>query len=346
MIPLRLLFLAALLLPPAKSTAAQEESIVVFQSAAIEYDPAGPERASRDGYESRHHGQIIEALVKLPDRPHNLRAQRQIILHLEVTPAIIEETQGARIADPWTRLGSVTLILPAAAVLPDGPDTAELMRFVTGFGGQTTFEEDVTAFAPLLSGDTTLRVEISTFLKPGWNVSMRIEYRPGRAGYRRPLLAMPVFTAAKLTSEQSRLTQRITIADGLSLPRIRILSTGHGARQEFLTSTHVLRIDGVEVARWRPWREDAGNLHEINPTSYREDIDGRVLWSSDIDRAGWIPGERVEALMLPMPELTPGPHTIEIFVEGILPPSEGGDSGGYWRFSAVVLADEPWPRKE
>jgi hypothetical protein len=336
--------LFALLVAPAAF--AQEESIVIFQSAAIEYDSAAPESVSRDGYDALDHGRAIEALVKLPDRPHNLRDQRQIVLHLEVTPAIIEESDGARIADPWTRIGSVMLIIPEAAAREGDPAEAELMRFVTGFGGQTTFEEDITAFAPLLGGDTRLRAQISTFVKPGWRVSMRIEYRPGRAGYRRPMLAAPAFTAVSLTATQSQVSRHVTVPAGLSLPRIRILSSGHGARQEFLTATHILRIDGAEVARWRPWREDAGTLHDVNPTSYREDIDGRVLWSSDIDRAGWIPGAPVEPFILPLPELTPGDHMIEIAIEGIQPPPSPDESGGYWIISAVIVADEPWPRKQ
>lgn len=340
---LRSLIAAIAVLSAANRSIAQEESIIIFQDAAIEYDAARPESESHDGYESRNYGQVIEALVKLPDRPHNLREQRQIILHLEVNAAIIEDAAGSRIADPWTRLGSVMLVLPAPTQ-PGGPDAAELMRFVTGFGGQTSYEADITQFAPLLGGDTKLRVEISTFLTPGWQVSMRIEYRPGRAGYRRPLLASPLFTSARLTFAQPALSQSISVPEGLSLPRIQILSTGHGLRQEFLTATHMLRVDGVEVARWRPWRESGGALHQVNPTSSREDIDGRVLWSSDIDRAGWMPGERVESLVFPLPELTPGQHIIEIVIEGIVPPSQPQDPGGYWKLSAVVLADEPWPR--
>jgi hypothetical protein len=329
----------------ASTAAAQEESIVVFESAAIEYDPAGPESASRDGYEARDHGRTIEALVKLPDRPHNLRDQQQIILHLEVVPALIEDAAGARIADPWTRVGSVSIVIPPSGDQPAEPATAELMRFMTGFGGETTFEEDITPFAPLLGGDSRFRTRISTYLKPGWHVTMRLEYRTGSAGYRRPMLALPIAAEESLTAEEPAITRRVEIPPDLAMPRLRVLSTGHGARQEFIAAKHSLRIDGVEVARWRPWREDAGDLHEVNPTSHREDIDGRTLWSSDIDRAGWIPGARVEPLTIPLPELTPGPHTIEIVIEGIQPAAAAGGSGGYWLVSATLCVDERWPRQ-
>lgn len=328
------------------SVCAQEESIVIFQNASVQYDPAAPETESRDGYDSRDHGQTIEARVKLPDRPHNLRDQRQIILLLEVTPDIIEAEQGARLGDPWTRLGHVALVLPAESVQPDHSDSVELMRFATGFGGQTHYEEDITAFAPHLAGDATIRTSITTFLKPAWKVSLRIEYRPGRAGYRRPALAHAAFALARLTAEVPHIGRQVTIPPDLSQPRIRILSTGHGAQQEFLAATHVLRIDGVEIARWRPWREDAGDLHDVNPTSYREDIDGRVLWSSDIDRAGWIPGAKVEPVTIPAPELAPGVHNLELSIEGIQPPGDLDEPSGYWVCSLVILADEPWPRKE
>ena len=59
-------------------------------------------------------------------------------------------------------------------------------------------------------------------------------------------------------------------------------------------------------------------------------------------RPGWHPGTTVEPLIIPVPELTPGRHTIELAIQGIRPC--GPDGGhGYWRTSVVVVADEPWP---
>ena len=111
---------------------------------------------------------------------------------------------------------------------------------------------------------------------------------------------------------------------------------------EFVTRSHVLRVDGEEVARFRPWREEGGPLRPGSPTSGRIVLDGRSLWSSDLDRSGWHPGARVEPLVVPVPELTPGEHEIELEILEIRPLDERGGFG-YWRLSAMVVADEPWP---
>ena len=71
-------------------------------------------------------------------------------------------------------------------------------------------------------------------------------------------------------------------------------------------------------------------------------IDGREVWSSDLDRSGWQPGTVVQPLIVPAPVLTPGPHEVQI--EILWTDFEGLDHDhGYWRLSAVVVADEPWP---
>lgn len=92
-------------------------------------------------------------------------------------------------------------------------------------------------------------------------------------------------------------------------------------------------------------------LRESNPTSGRRTIDGRELWSSDLDRTGWHPGQAVEPMMIPVPELTPGTHEIELTIRGIRPKPPGADPDdpetthhGYWAVSAMVVADEPWPK--
>jgi hypothetical protein len=137
----------------------------------------------------------------------------------------------------------------------------------------------------------------------------------------------------------------VVVPAGLARPRLHILATGHATDgaggDEFISRTHVLRIDGVEVARWRPWSEDGGGLREANPTSGRTDIDGRSLWASDLDRSGWHPGRLVEPLRIPVPELTTGAHRIELEILNIRPKDQSGY--GYWRISAIAVADEPWP---
>ena len=89
-----------------------------------------------------------------------------------------------------------------------------------------------------------------------------------------------------MTAAAPTLTAEVEIPEGLDTPRLRILSTGHAtdgtAGNEFLSCTHVLRVDGREVARWRPWAEGGGALRHLSPWAGRWRVQGREIRSSDI----------------------------------------------------------------
>jgi hypothetical protein len=362
--------------------------VAVFDEQAVDFDRALPYvPAAMDEGEVRRlrNGQQVERTLELPAFPRNLRNAQRIVATLIVEPEILSADGKVRPADPWTRLGSMTIAVdrssplaptsqpstppprpsatapstqpddasdreyPVTTVVPEetGEAEIEIMRFVTPFGGPATYTADLTAFAPLLAGKTCLRVWISTWKKPAWKVTLTLAYSEAGAGYRRPIFAQPIFNS-EVNAERRALRAQIMIPRGVSRPRLHVLSTGHATDgaggDEFISRTHVLRIDGQEAARWRPWSELGGPLRDINPTSGRTEIDGRELWASDLDRSGWHPGLLVEPQRIPLPELSAGEHVIELEVQGIRPKDQSGY--GYWRISAVVVADEPWPPSE
>ena len=317
----------------------------VFQWAAIEFDADLTGASQRDGYLVRDRGRTVETTIQLPPAPTDQRHARQIRATVRVRPVSVTRDR-VRPADVWTRLGSVSVLVPDPVGGPEGPTEVELLRFTTGFGGAATYTADLTALAPLLHGRRTLRVSITTNTSPAWVVSLQLVYRPRAAAYRRPVLARRLFNEPAVTAESPILRTELNVPTGLAQPRLRIFSTGHstdgGPANEFVTCTHLLRIDGREIARWRPWAEGDARLGRLNPWSGRRTIDGRELRSSELDRSGWQPGRIVEPLVLPVPELTPGRHEVELEIVGIR--AEGDDHAhGYWRVSAVVVADEPWP---
>jgi len=333
-------------------------TVTVFDTIALEYDGEQTEPAERGDVVIRQFGQIAERTIDLPPMPKNQRDARRIVATVTVEPRLKEHEDGRfRPGDPWPRLGSVNIVLPDAergAVDEEGYDAQEkieIMRFVTGFGGPGTFTQDVTELAPLLTGEQTVQVLISTYMSPGWNVSVTLTYSKHGVGPRRPVFAMPVLQEQSVTAEESVLRKTVRIPRGLDRPRLRVVSTGHATDgaggDEFITRTHIIRIDGEEVARFRPWLERGGILREANPMSGRETIDGRELWSSDLDRSGWAPGHVVWPRTIPVPELTPGEHTIEMEILDIRPQPPGDEDGphGYWRVTVIAIADEPWPRR-
>jgi hypothetical protein len=333
---------AAALAVPAS---AADERFSIFDAAPISHDEDLEEPVQRDGLTVMEFGQKVQATVRLPPPPADQRDARRIVATVRVEPVPIRVGGRVRPGDPWTRIGSASIVRPGEE---DGEETEiELMRFITGFGGPGVFEQDVTPLAPLLAGPTTFRLFISTYLDPGWRVTMTLTYSEEGVGFRRPTFAQPLFNDPEVRADANILTAEVDIAPGLAQPRIRIISTGHATDgtdgDEFVPRAHILTIDGEEVARWRPWAEQGGPLRERNPTSGRMVIDGRELWSSDLDRAGWHPGHIVRPLLIPTPELTPGRHTIRLEIDGIRPQTEEEGPYGYWRVSGIVVADEPWP---
>ncbi len=336
--------LLALALGRPASAAAAQVTVTPFESARVELDTDLGDDTQRDNYLVRDNGQTIETTVRLPAAPENQRDAQQIVATVTVAPVLVESEGRPIPSDPWTRLGRLSVLLPAA---PNREAVeVELMRFTTGFGGAGTFRQDVTAFAPLLAGTTTLRLSLSTYTKPAWTATLTLTYDSAGIGYRRPVFAEPLFNDV-VTANAPVLQARVEVPPGLSMPRVRIISTGHatdgGPEHEFMSCTHILKIDGREIARWRPWANRGGELREQNPWAGRQTIDGRAIWSSDFDRSGWNPGTVVEPLVIPAPELTAGRHLIEIFVRSIRPQAPGTHDHGYWRLSATIVADEPWP---
>ena len=333
------------------SASADPTTIDVIREASVHWTRGAPEIRDGDGYVVRHHGQTIEQTFAAPARPATPADQQRIVLRVDVTPIQSEHDGRERPNDLWTRLGSICVTDPSR-----DEAEVELMRFVTGFGAAASFEEDVTAFAPLLHDEVTLRARISTYSdRPGWTISVRLTYDTSGVGARRPLVARPLMSNPHVTASSHTLRAVTVIPAETGTPRLRVLSTGHATdgigANEFISSTHVLRVDGVEVARWRPWRAGDGTGRARNPYSGRWTIDGREVWSSELDRSGWAPGQSVEPTIIPVPELSPGRHEIELEILGIRA-AEGGSEAdgpgphGYWVVSVVLVADGLWETAE
>ncbi|MCP3904512.1 MAG: hypothetical protein GY715_12865 [Planctomycetes bacterium] len=329
-----------------------ERVIDVFTDAIIDWNNTKPAITEADGFVVRHQGHTVERTVNLPRAPREHRNAQRIIAVVEVEP-IYSRSEGREVPnDKWTRLGNVTVLSPSAA--DDKLVETELVRFITGYGAAGVFEQDVTPLAPLLYGRQTLRAFISSYsANPGWRISVRLRYTSDGVGQRRPSLARHLFASPHVTAKRPKLVARIMIPDGTEAPRLRIITSGHAtdgtAENEFVTCTHRLRVDGREVARWRPWTESGGALRGLNPWAARQVIDGRELRASDLDRSGWHPGLVVEPLTIPLPELTPGRHLVELEIRGIRAAADltadGKRHHGYWFVSAAVVADDPWPVK-
>ncbi|MFN8548671.1 MAG: peptide-N-glycosidase F-related protein [Candidatus Eisenbacteria bacterium] len=116
--------------------------------------------------------------------------------------------------------------------------------------------------------------------------------------------------------------------------RLRYVTTGHGGwdtGDEFQPKVNELRVDGRVLARFVPWRSDCETYRRLNPASGN-------FWngqsSSDFSRSGWCPGAAVSPMTLPLGDLAPGKHRIEVAIDMGKPV---GESASGWNVSGVLL---------
>lgn len=316
-------------------------TIHLFDNAMIHFLPDSAGRYGPVDVEPLDNGRRIRRRVDLGSRAGSNR----LIAHLVVQP--IPKTE-ASVCDPWDRAGSIRLIRP------NEPDL-EVVKFMTSYGGRMEQQVDVTELAPLLHDECHFEAFIDTWVSPGWRVSFHLEVRPfpwpampleasfdSAAAARAPRWIQPLFcedgwTAA--TNDSLSAPRAVTISKDGKRIVLRLLTSGHCTDgrddDEFVTKDHVILLDGVEVARVRPWRDDCRRFRDLNPYGRRWS-DGS--WSSDYGRSGWCPGDVVPPREIDLTRaLPPGPHTIALRIEGIRP-LDAGKQFGYWRVSAALLS--------
>lgn len=254
------------------------------------------------------------------------------------------------------------------ALTPDYLPPIELMRIITPFGvrhyneqvkveglawaDSAVYRMDVTDLLPALRGEVWIIVFVGNYDAGGHEVSLTLRYYPNRREespppVERPWL-LPLCNTLNLLEmagqEYGRIFERDTLRVEFEVPagvkdlRLRYLTTGHGGwggGDEFNPKVNTILIDGEFVAAITPWRSDCATFRALNPASGNF---WNGLSSSDFSRSGWCPGSTVSPFVIPLPELGPGRHRLEIAIPAGAP--EGG-SFSAWNVSAVVVGATP-----
>lgn len=309
-------------------------SVTLFQDIELSWRPGAPHRSG--DVLVVDDGQTAEISVELPDR-----GAWRITAIVTVQPIT---AAGGVPGDPWSRLGSLSVrAFDDSVPQTQSPEWVELMRFVTGFGGAGVFEADVSDLAPVLWGPRRVRLSVDTFLNPGWKVSAALRYT-SEPPIGRPALVVPAWGSVELDAQRPLVRAEVDVSRSRCVPRVRIYSTGHGSTSdEFVSRTHVLRVDGREVLRWRPWTEPPRDVRDRNPWAGRRMIGAREVWACDASRSGWAPGYTVAPLVCPLPELTPGRHTVELEILDLVPSADPA-APNFWQESLAILSDAPCPK--
>ncbi len=288
-----------------------------------------PQDTPKDQFVVFGAGHEIQSTLDIPKPPPGGR----LLVVLDAIPVLGED--GLPV-DNWTR--------PARVIAQTPLGDLELIRAMTGYGAGGRFVQDITALTPALGQRCTFKAALAGYPKvPTWSLRVQLVTENEGAGHRNPSFCQPLWLEEVMRPSNS-IAQTVTIPEGVRAPRIILRSTGHSATgsayHEFVSLTHVIRVDGQEVARFRPWREDGGTTRRLNPSAGLPDPAQPQLLASDLDRSGWVPGRIVEPEILPLPELTPGAHTVTLELLGRTPKTDLNQPiEGYWMQSAVIVAD-------
>lgn len=305
-------------------------TVHVFYESAIHFTPDDSSRYDTEAVTASDNGREISRTLEVvrPSGPVRITA------HVQVLPIPKDEVV---VHDKWDRAGNVRLSRPG---MPD----IELVKFVTAYGGKTTHEVDVSPLAPLLDGPCTFKGFIDTWVSPAWKISFSLLFEPVETSdspdWVAGILYDQSFTEERL--RQGERTVDVWIPEEMGRVEMRYLVSGHctdgtGA-DEFESKDNVITVDGKEVHRFRPWRDDCLQFRTLNPYCRRWS-DGS--WSSDYSRSGWCPGDEVPPVTIDLTtHLPPGGHVIGFHIADVRPKNEEGHFG-YWRVSSHLLG---WAR--
>ena len=308
----------------------EPETVSLFKDVTVHFTPDDSTLFDSPFASARDKGRVMATYREMK----NGRGPARVTLRLAVRP-IRKDIRN--MVDRWDRAGWIRLIRPDM-------EPVELVRFMTAYGGTIEHEVDITHLAPLLTGHCEFEVFIDTWVSPAWKVDAELVFTPDAAGGVNPptWAAGVLFPDGGLTAERPEVTAEVTIPAGTRWIEVAVITTGHCTdgrdADEFITKDNVLLVDGQEVYRWRPWRDDCGDFRAVNPYCAKW-ADGS--WSSDYSRSGWCPGDVADPEFIDLSEwLTPGSHLVTWKVEDIRPkdPEDEDEDGhhGYWRVSASL----------
>lgn len=242
----------------------------------------------------------------------------------------------------------------------------ELMRFFTPFGvkhfneqikikgydwaDSVIYKQDISALLPRLQGEVWIGVFIGNYDKGGHKASLNFNYYPSYSGEKqaeKKTWLMPVFNTTNLMEmsgqeygtmfDKDSLTVTIDVPKGIKNLRLRYLTTGHGGwggGDEFVPKMNEIFVDGKRVYHFIPWREDCATYRYLNPASGNF---GNGLSSSDLSRSNWCPGTITLPVEVPLPDLKPGKHKLQVAIPLGKPE---GTSFSAWNVSGLLIGDQ------
>jgi hypothetical protein len=245
----------------------------------------------------------------------------------------------------------------------------ELMRFFTSFGAghfneirqinnylwanEAVYKQEVTALIPWEPQDVWIGVFIGNYDKGGHIVSLELDFYPGSVEEADmvPKFILPLFSTINTLEmggqNYGRLFNNDTLRVVFELPEdvtdlhLLYTSTGHGGwsgGDEFNPKLNQIFIDGEAIYNTIPWRTDCATYRLLNPASGNF---SNGLSSSDLSRSNWCPGTLTPPDMVPLNNLEPGQHVLEIVIDQ---GQDEAESFNHWGVTGVLTGSIKVPK--
>ena len=272
----------------------------------------------------------------------------------------------------------------------DYKPTVELMRFMTPFGvghyssntdslssrrrpvyipkwaDHVEWQQDVTDLYSLLEDEAYVGVFIDTWTSEGYTASVQLDFKESPTTcdklVRRHVEPL-VNTVYYIGQTYPDIFARKPLSTTFSLPknarnvRLKYIVTGHGGHDggdEFVPKENILSVDGKEIYRFTPWRDDCASFRRFNPATgvwlekrtaayisdngYAEKEVEEPVASSDFSRSNWCPGSDVVPEEVALGDISAGRHTFTVDIPKAQPIN--GDEMNHWLVSAYLVWDE------
>ena len=272
----------------------------------------------------------------------------------------------------------------------DYKPTVELMRFMTPFGvghyssntdslssrrrpvyipkwaDHVEWQQDVTDLYSLLEDEAYVGVFIDTWTSEGYTASVQLDFKESPTTcdklvrrHVEPLVNTVYYIGQTYPDIFARkpLSTTFTLPKNARNVRLKYIVTGHGGHDggdEFVPKENILSVDGKEIYRFTPWRDDCASFRRFNPATgvwlekrtaayisdngYAEKEVEEPVASSDFSRSNWCPGSDVVPEEVALGDISAGRHTFTVDIPKAQPIN--GDEMNHWLVSAYLVWDE------
>ncbi|MCU4174256.1 PNGase F N-terminal domain-containing protein [Carboxylicivirga sp. N1Y90] len=275
-------------------------------------------------------------------------------------------------------------VIPNENYLP----AVEIMRFMTPFGvgyfsndpkldkrkpvyipeweESVVWDQDITHLVSELEGEVWIGAFIDVWTKEGYELSAKLKFEETKAEIypKEKTKVIPLVNTCRYTHPQrlydgfsrNDLEYTFSIPEGYNKAQLYYITTGHGGHSggdEFVQKENSICINGQEIYKGIPWRNDCASFRRFNPHSgvWTEKRTARIgnlktgdtkemeidefIASSDYSRSNWCPGSQVVPFVFDIDNLNPESNTITIRIPEAQ--AEKENELNHWNISAYIV---------